>query len=55
MSMKDTWTTSELTASLAGFERDLRGAGLSESTVMTYVDRSERFLRYLVGEYRPGR
>lgn len=55
MSMKDTWTMSELRTSLAEFERDLRGAGLSENTVNTYVDRSERFLRYLVGEYRPGR
>ena len=46
---------SELKARLDDFERDLRLAGLSENTVHTYVDRSERFLRYLVGEYRPSR
>jgi hypothetical protein len=49
------WTHAELRAQLAQFERDLRAAGLTESTVHTYVDRSERFLRYLVGEYRPRR
>ena len=43
ISMKDTWTMSERRASLAAFERDLRGAGLSENTVHTYADRSERF------------
>jgi hypothetical protein len=50
-----TWTIAELKASLDEFERDLRRAGLSENTVHTYVDRSERLLRYLTGEYVPGR
>lgn len=45
----------ELRDALAEFERDLRRAGLGENTVNTYVDRSERFLRYLTGDYRPGR
>ena len=45
----------KLREALAEFERDLRSAGLSENTVHTYVDRSERFLRYLSGDYRPGR
>ena len=53
--MKSTWTISQLRASLAEFERDLRSVGLSENTVNTCVDRSERFLRYLVGDYVPGR
>lgn len=54
-SMTNTWTMPELMDALAAFERDLREAGLSENTVHTYVDRSERFLRYLTGDYRPGR
>lgn len=49
------WTKPELREALLKFERDLRRAGLSENTVTTYVDRSERFLRYLSGDYRPGR
>ena len=53
--MTNTWTMPELRDALAEFERDLRRAGLSENTVNTYVDRSERFLRYLTGHYRPGR
>jgi hypothetical protein len=53
--MDGNWTMSELKASLEEFERELRGAGLSENTVHTYVDRAERFLRYLAGDYRPGR
>ena len=53
--MKTSWTLAELRSSLDAFERDLRGAGLSENTVHTYVDRSERFLRYLTGDYVPGR
>lgn len=46
------WTIGELRAELARFERELKAAGLAPSSVHTYVDRSERFLRWLVGEYR---
>lgn len=53
--MTNTWTMPQLREALADFERDLRRAGLSDNTVNTYVDRSERFLRYLAGDYRPGR
>jgi hypothetical protein len=53
--MKTSWTMSELRASLAAFESELRLAGLAENTITTYLDRSERFLRYLAGEYTPGR
>lgn len=52
--MTDTWTMPELMTALREFESDLRRAGKSENTVHTYVDRAERFLRYLTGEYRPG-
>jgi hypothetical protein len=52
--MENTWTMSELRRCLAEFKRDLQSAGLAANTVHTYVDRSERFLRYLAGEYQPG-
>jgi hypothetical protein len=53
--MTDSWTMRELRQALGDFEDDLRAAGLSENTVTTYVDRADRFLRYLSGDYRPGR
>jgi hypothetical protein len=53
--MKTSWTMSELRASLAEFENELRLAGLTKNTITTYVDRAERFLRYLAGEYTPNR
>ena len=53
--MTDSWTMRELRQVLGDFEDDLRAAGLSENTVTTYVDRADRFLRYLSGDYRPGR
>lgn len=52
--MTDTWTMQQLRDELTNFERDLRRADLSENTIHTYVDRAERFLRYLDGDYRPG-
>jgi hypothetical protein len=48
------WTYEELHRELARFEAELREAGLADNSVKTYVDRSERFLRWLVGEYVPG-
>lgn len=53
--MDTTWTMPELRRALVDFESDLRAAGLSDNTVTTYIDRAERFLRYLTGDYRPGR
>jgi hypothetical protein len=47
------WTLGELRAELARFEEELRAKGLRPSSVQTYVDRSGRFLRWLVGEYQP--
>ena len=38
---------------LADYERDLVAAGQAPDTVHTYVDRAERFIRYLAGSYRP--
>lgn len=49
----DTWTMNDLRRALSDFESELRRAGKSDNTVHTYVDRAERFLRYLSGDYRP--
>jgi hypothetical protein len=47
------YSVSELNAELLRFERELRGAGLKDSSITTYVDRTARFLRWLAGDYRP--
>lgn len=49
----ETWTLVELHEELRRFERELRAKGLAENSVKTYVDRTERFLRWLSGEYEP--
>ena len=43
----------ELREQLRRFERELRAAGLKESSVTTYVDRTGRFLKWLDGDYQP--
>ncbi len=48
---QETWTLDELLEELTRFERELRAAGLKESSVQTYVDRTKRFLKRLNGEY----
>jgi hypothetical protein len=48
------WTAAELRAELERYRRELEEAGLTKSTVDTYVDRASRFLRWLDGDYRPG-
>jgi len=47
------YSIDELRAELARFERELRAAGLKESSILTYVDRSGRFLKWLDGDYHP--
>lgn len=42
-----------LRKALSDYERDLIDAGKAPDTVHTYVDRAERFIKYLVGEYQP--
>lgn len=49
-----TWNTEDLRGELRRFEQELRAANLADSSVTTYVDRSERFIRWLDGDYRPG-
>lgn len=42
-----------LRAALRDYEGDLIAAGKAPDTVHTYVDRAERFIKYLVGSYKP--
>lgn len=42
-----------LRKALSEYERDLVTAGKRPHTIHTYVDRAERFIKYLVGEYQP--
>jgi hypothetical protein len=49
------YTIADLRRELARFEAELRAAGLAENSVRTYVGRSEYFVRWLAGEYVPGR
>lgn len=51
--MSDSWTHEELRAELKEFEGVLGAAGLQESSIETYVDRSGRFLPWLTGDYQP--
>ncbi len=47
------WTAGELHDLLAEFEAELRRAGLEETTIRTYVDRSTYFVRWLEDAYHP--
>jgi hypothetical protein len=51
--MADSWTVEDLRRELTRFETELRRAGLKESSVTTYVDRSGRFVSWLAGDYTP--
>ena len=51
--MATTWTIEELRQELGRFETALLDARLAPSSVQTYVDRTERFLRWLTGDYTP--
>ena len=47
------WSVQELEGELERFERELRRAGLQESSIRTYVQRSATFLRWIQGNYQP--
>ena len=47
------YSPAELRAELRRFEHQLRAAGLKETSVTTYVDRTGRFLKWLEGDYQP--
>jgi hypothetical protein len=48
----ETWTIADLLEELDRFERAARSAGLAESSVRTYADRSRIFVRWLAGDYQ---
>lgn len=50
---QDSWTLSDLRAKLREWEAELRAAGYPESTISTYVGRTEIFLRWLAGDSNP--
>lgn len=51
--MAKSWTIQELHDELDAFEAELRRAGLKETSVRTYVERSRYFVRWLDGDYVP--
>jgi hypothetical protein len=51
MTAPASWTLAELYAELARYEAEARRAGLAENSVHTYVDRAERFVRWLAGDF----
>lgn len=50
---RTSWTIHQLREDLRRFEDELIAAKLKDSTVRTYVDRSDTFLRWLDGKYQP--
>lgn len=52
-SKRTSWTINELQEDLRRFEDELVEANLKPSTVETYVQRSDTFLRWLDGKYEP--
>ena len=49
----DKYTVRDLEDKLAQFEAELRAANLKETSIRTYVDRTQIFLRWLAGTYSP--
>ncbi len=47
------WSLAELRSELERYEAELRAAGKGQLTIDTYVGQSERFVRFLIGDYRP--
>lgn len=50
---QERWSLDDLRRELDRFEAELRAAGLKDTSVRTYIDRSGRFLRWLGGDYQP--
>ena len=48
---KESWTLAELHDALKRFRKAAEAAGLKPASVTTYVDRSERFVRWLGGQF----
>lgn len=51
--MAERWDVEELRAELDRYRSALVAAGKVPNTVQTYVDRADRFVRWLAGEYDP--
>ena len=47
------WSITKLRSELERYEAELRAAGKEQRTIDTYVGQSERFVRFLIGDYRP--
>ena len=47
------WSARELKSELNRYEEELRAAGKTRNTINTYVQHPERFINWLVGQYRP--
>lgn len=47
------WSLAHLRSELERYEAELRAAGKEQRTIDTYVGQSERFVRFLIGDYRP--
>lgn len=53
--MADQWDVEALRRELDRYRAALVAAGKVPNTVQTYVDRADRFIRWLAGEYDPER
>lgn len=53
MCMSDSWSEPQLRAALDEYEAELRRSGKARNTVAAYVQHPERFINWLVGNYRP--
>lgn len=51
--MADQWDVEGLRRELDRYRAALVAAGKVPNTVQTYVDRADRFIRWLAGEYDP--
>lgn len=47
------WTLSELHVELERWRTELEARGYPDSTISTYIGRSEIFLRWLAGDWHP--
>lgn len=47
------WSLADLRSELKRYEVELRAAGKGQLTIDTYIGQSERFVRFLIGDYRP--
>lgn len=51
--MARNWSTDQLLEEVKSYKQQLEAAGMKPNTVHTYVDRAERFIKWLAGDYQP--